>query len=274
MLPISFWDVIERWQERREERRSGIIGKGGSEIQIANTAALSPISFWDFIEECLEKREQRRFGFVEKYGLIPRSTYEINGVPPRIGGKPIEAPFFKLLDNQGHKHEFLNDPDGYLTAWKFLIKLALERSEELIPPLSAVPEEDRDKLKERVQKVVDRATSPKRTLQIRKLKRQLSSTYELNKGSAQSLAQTPAATPPRSPSPARLSICEGRSSTVVAEASTTMTRISSRKPSSGLETWPSVHDSGISVRSESVQETPASYVGKGKGRAVEVQSEI
>lgn len=97
------------------------------------------IAFLDRRQDRQDEREIRQNGYLARYGSISEATYRINGIPPGVGGKIPDIPFFLLKCNDGQQARFCTTADGYKEAWEFLINMAAERNETLIPPVRPEP---------------------------------------------------------------------------------------------------------------------------------------
>lgn len=92
------------------------------------------VTFLDNITERREKREYAEKGYLASHGSIPGATFEVNGMIPRVGGKPRKIESFKLHDDAGEEVWFSYDEEGVEQAWKFLEAAAQSRGEKLIRP--------------------------------------------------------------------------------------------------------------------------------------------
>lgn len=97
--------------------------------------ACGSVTFLDHITKKREKRKYAKKGYLASHGSIPRATFEVNGMIPRLGGKRLEdMEFFKLRDNAGEEVWFSYNDEGIEQAWQFLEAAAQRRGETLIRP--------------------------------------------------------------------------------------------------------------------------------------------
>ncbi|KAK4501868.1 hypothetical protein PRZ48_007677 [Zasmidium cellare] len=231
------------------------------------------LTFMDWLEDRRDAREYRKNGYLARHGKIPESTFKTNGMIPRVGGKKLQVESFKLRDNDGTEVWFSYNDDGRDQAWKFLEDAAEARGEMIIRPIPFKTKGVRGMVKDEFSEVLSKFGKGRREKQAQKAAVELMPTipqtveivYQTPQDTVRPMLRGCHAVRPRS--------ARSTSSIPGCVASSSGSPAIARLPSSGYDSV--LADSGHSIRPNQSQENGEGnvYVGKGKGKAVEVQPE-
>lgn len=202
------------------------------------------VTFMDWLEERRDEREYHEKGYLARHGQIPLSTFQINGMIPRVGGKKLEIESFKLYDDEGNEVRFDYTDEGRDHAWKFLEEAAERRGENLIRPIPFKTKGVRGMMKDEILGVFSKVGKAKRE------KRAQQAAMELMATTSQAIfCQTPDAgtpMPPARPVVEARPKAAGSSQTPRTVASPSRSPAMARLPSSGYDSV--LADSGLEIR--------------------------
>ncbi|KAF2171068.1 hypothetical protein M409DRAFT_19041 [Zasmidium cellare ATCC 36951] len=232
------------------------------------------VTFMDWLEERRDEREYHEKGYLARHGKIPLSTFQINGMIPRVGGKKLDIESFKLYDDEGNEIRFDYTEEGRDQAWKFLEEAAERRGETLIRPIPFKTKGIRGMVKDEILGVFSKVGKAKREKRAQQAAMELMATRPQATTSQAIFCQTPDAgtpMPPARPVVKARPKAAGSSHTPRTVASPSRSPAMARLPSSGYDSV--LADSGLEIRQGQSQQNEDMGVGEGKGRVVAVQPE-